>query len=139
MVHHYYMQRLVFCALIKHRFKIDLEKMRFHVSMTSFLSHMQTLTHKYSQKLKTKKIIALVWKQTLYQTGFFKLFNDRGLFGPLQKNCYTSCLLHPNHCKRGTKHLWTLSKILVLVTWSKWWHQHYFWWLDHSKTSFFGF
>ena len=38
------------------------------------------------------------------------------LFGPHQKNCYGSCLLHTNHLKLGTRLLWTLEKVLTLVT-----------------------
>ena len=53
---------------------------------------------------------------TLYKTSFFKLLKGRGLFGPRQKNCYKSCLLHPNHLKLGKTYLWALTKILTLVT-----------------------
>ena len=27
--------------------------------------------------------------------------------------------------------------LLTLVTWSKWWRQHYFWWRNHSTTNFY--
>ena len=39
-----------------------------------------------------------------------------GLFGPHLKNCFKSCLLHPNHLKLDTKHLCTLTKTSTLAT-----------------------
>ena len=45
------------------------------------------------------------------------------------------CIVFIN-CKLSTKHLWTLTKIQTLVTWSKWWRQHYIWWRHHSTTIF---
>ena len=51
---------------------------------------------------------------------------EEGHFSPRQKNCYKSCLLHPNHLKLGATHIWTSTKFLILVTWSEWWRQHYF-------------
>ena len=48
---------------------------------------------------------------------FFQTFERQGgLFGPCLKNCYKSCLLHSNYLKLGTTYLWTLTKILTLVT-----------------------
>ena len=47
----------------------------------------------------------------------FRAFERQAvLFGPHQKNCYESCLLHTNHLKLGTTLLWTLQKVLTLVT-----------------------
>ena len=47
--HHYYMERLDFCALIKHIFKTDLQKDKISC-------HMQTLAIKYSPEIQYKKI-----------------------------------------------------------------------------------
>ena len=70
----------------------------------------------------------------------FRTFDrQEGLFGPRQKNCYKSCLLHPNHLKLGTTYLWTSPKTLPVVTWSKWWRQHSFWRLNHSTTNFLSY
>ena len=47
----------------------------------------------------------------------FRAFERQAVFfGPHQKNCYESCLLHTNHLKLGTTLLWTLQKVLTLVT-----------------------
>ena len=46
----------------------------------------------------------------------FRTFGKEGGFCPHQKNCYKSCLLHANHLKLGTTHLWSLTKISTLVT-----------------------
>ena len=48
LVHHYYMDRLAFGALIKHIFKTDLKKDK-SLCVKHFISvHMQTLTLQYS-------------------------------------------------------------------------------------------
>ena len=47
---------------------------------------------------------------------FWTFERQVGLFGPRQKNCYKNILLHPNLLKLGTTYLWTLTKILALVT-----------------------
>ena len=66
----------------------------------------------------------------------FRTFERQGAFLPASKNFYKNILLHPNHMEVSTTHLWTLTKILTLVTWSKWWRQHYFWWRNHSRKTF---
>ena len=52
---------------------------------------------------------------TLYQAEVFELLKSSDdaarLFGPHQENYYKSCLLHPNHFKLGTAHLWALTKL----------------------------
>ena len=68
---------------------------------------------------------------TLYQIEFFGLLEPTGgLIGQRQKNCYKTFLLHPIRLKPGAIHLWTFTKILSLVTWSKL-SRH------HSVTNFF--
>ena len=52
---------------------------------------------------------------TLQEAGFFELLKD-GAFLPASKNFYKNILLHPNHMEVSTTHLWTLTKILTLVT-----------------------
>ena len=75
---------------------------------------------------------------TLYQACFLEFLKVRGgLFGSRRKNCYKSCLLHPNHLKLGITHIWTLTKILTLVTWSKCWRHRCFWLGHYSTTNIF--
>ena len=45
----------------------------------------------------------------------FQTFQRKGDNGPLQKNCYKRCLLHPYHLKLGITHFRTLLKTLTLV------------------------
>ena len=54
LIHNFYMDRLAFCALIKHIFKTDLKKEKISRAKYLFLS-MQTLAFKYSQKFIMKK------------------------------------------------------------------------------------
>ena len=59
LIHNFYMDRLAFCALIKHIFKTDLKKEKISCAKYLFLS-MQTLAFKYSPKVYNEKEIALV-------------------------------------------------------------------------------
>ena len=115
------------------------KRMRFHVPNTSFLSICKPLPLNAAKNFKIKKSSALKIKRTPGRV-FWIFERKRVLFGPRQKNCYKSCLLHLNHFNLGTTHLWTLTKIiLILVMWSKWWRQQHFWWRHHSTTNFFVF
>ena len=40
---------------------------------------------------------------------FLNFWKAEELFGPCQKNCYKSCLLHPDHLKIYTTHFWILA------------------------------
>ena len=53
---HYYMERLDFCALIKHIFKTDLQKDKILCAKDFISCHMQTLALKYSPEIQYKKI-----------------------------------------------------------------------------------
>ena len=55
LVHHYYMERLAFCALIKHIFKIDLQKNKNSFAKDFISDHKQTLALKWSPEIKIKK------------------------------------------------------------------------------------
>ena len=83
----------------------------------------------------------ITFKLTLHLAGrLFWIFERHGgVLRTRQKNCYKSCLLHPNHLKLGTTYLWTSPKTLPVVTWSKWWRQHSFWRLNHSTTNFLSY
>ena len=137
-MHHYYMERLTFCALIKHMFKTDLQKDEISCAKYFINVHMQTFALKCNQKIWDKKISSLKLNPVPGRV-FWTFERQRVLFDPRQKNCYKSCLLHLNHFTLGTAHLWTLKKMLILVTWSKWWRQYHFWWRHHSTTIFFVF
>ena len=49
--HHYYMERLAFCALIKHIFKTDLQKDKISCAKDFISCHMQTLALKCSPEI----------------------------------------------------------------------------------------
>ena len=102
-----------------------------NISITLPMSIFTSYSHRYSYVSKYAGVLSI------YQAVFFELLKGRGLYGPRWKNCYKNCLLPSNHLKLGTTHFWTLTKILTLVTWSKWWRHHYFWWCNYSTTKFF--
>ena len=133
------MERLVFWALIKYIFKADLQKDEISCAKYFNSVHLKTIELKCSRKIQDKKSSGL--KINPIQGRVFWIFErKRVLFGPCQKNHYKNCLLHLNHFKLGTKHLWNLTKIiLILVRWPKWWCQHNFWWRHHSTTNFLSF
>ena len=113
--------------------------MRFHVPNTSFLSIWKLLPLNAARYKKIKKSSGLKINPIPGRV-CWTFEGKRVLFGPCQKNHYKSCLLHLNHFKLGTTHLWILTKIiLILFTWSKWWRQHHFWWPHHSIKKFFSF
>ena len=59
MVHPCYMERLSFCALIKHIFKTDLQKDKF-LNVKNFISvHMETLPLNAVQKRKIRSSLGL--------------------------------------------------------------------------------
>ena len=53
---------------------------------------------------------------TLYQAGFFELLEWRGDFLDRARKAVIKLLTSPNHLQLGTAHLWTLTKLLTLVT-----------------------
>ena len=131
------MQSLDFCTLIKRIFKTDLQK--DEISRLHFCPYANLAPLKAAKKNEGTKIIALVWKLIVYQQSFWNFWKAGWLFDQCQKNYYKSCLFRPNHLELGTIHLWTWAKILTLVTWSKWWRQHYFWRRYHLQQFFLSF
>ena len=51
LLHYYYMERLAFCALIKHIFKTDLQKDKISCAKDFISCHMQTLALKCSPEI----------------------------------------------------------------------------------------
>ena len=54
-MHHYYMEKLAFCALIKYMCKTDLQKDKISCAKDFISVHMQTLALNAAQKIKIKK------------------------------------------------------------------------------------
>ena len=71
-LHHYYVERVAFYALIKHIFKIDLQKDKISCAKDFISCHMQTVALNPAQKFKIKEEISLVRKLRLW-TYKFKL------------------------------------------------------------------
>ena len=108
------MERLAFCALIKYRFKIDLQKDKISCANETLAFKYKPLPLNTAKKSRQKDNSSGL-KINQVPARVFQFFQRKGDNGPLQKNCYKRCLLHPYHLKLGTAHLRTLSKTLTLV------------------------
>ena len=108
------MERLAFCALIKYRFKIDLQKDKISCANETLAFKYKLLPLNTAKKSRQKDNSSGL-KINQVPARVFQTFQRKGDNGPLQKNCYKRCLLHPYHLKLGTAHLRTLSKTLTLV------------------------
>ena len=131
------MERMAFWALIKHMLKTYCKRMRFYVPKTSCLSICKAYLLNAAKKLKIKKMIALVWKLTLYILDrVFRTLKRLGAFWTLSEKMLEKLFPSPKSLEIWYNTSLGFKNISHVI---KWWCKHYYWWRHHSTKNFLSF